>query len=826
MMKQKTTLTKILNFYCILSSPFGRALSLVLILLLSSCSAEDPESLNVEVDQGNQQVQGEEVVYKGVFATATTQARGTVELTFPDVVKGDLSTYQNAEAKLYLSTGETVEARSTAKRSQNKSGTNQVATIDSEDLSFKFYLDDLGNPIVTDVVYKDQEGAVVVAEHTAESPVTPVTGTYKCTNCQDQTGTYEGIALNNDERVFNMLLTDDAGETKVTIQAFLGTLIDADLVVEKTCSTNGDYTFCTLTNNTASSDPVTWTGVHRYSTASNGQSCSTLSGKLSFMSPQSGMIDAEFLSDSTCPNNTYYISTSGDDANTGLSPEDAWRSISQVNTRSIKPGDAILFEAGQSFEGTIKLTSEDGNNSASPVKIGSFGNGKATILAGDGLGIDAYNTSGFLIEDLIIAGSGKNSNQKSGIQFYNDLAGDVKLDFVEIKNCEVYGFRDFGIVIGSWNHNSGYSNVLIENNKVHDILDVGISSYGEFSASKTGYAHSNITVRSCEVFNIPGYSKGSHSGNGILLSDVQQSLIEHSTVYNSGGGNTNSSGGPVGIWYWDADQVTIQYNEVYNMASSTKDGGGFDFDGGVTNGLMQYNYSHDNQGGGFMIGQFPGARPMKNIVVRYNISENDAGTNGGSVYLFNGTGVDSMKDIYIYNNTLYLSEKSGNASSANIKFLNWKTISSNININNNILIAENGADLIAVPAGYDAKIAGNLYYTSGNFSIKYKGSSYSSLQSFRATGNEIWEGMPAGYEGDPLLVDAGHGGTIGFGNKLSGLSAYKLQIGSPAIDLGIALDNTGDRDFFGSNLNQDAFPEIGAHGDLSSSTNGGGVVSN
>ncbi|MFV8837692.1 right-handed parallel beta-helix repeat-containing protein [Salinimicrobium soli] len=817
-MKQQTTPRKFsLLKNKIVPTGILHAAVLFLVLLLSSCSAEEPEVLNVEIDKGTPVPDGYEVVYKGIFASSDSKYRGTLDVVFPDVVKGNITTYENATVKLYLSTGETFEARSSNKRSQNKSGTDQVATIDSQDLSFKFFLDDLGKPVVTDVVFKDQSGSVLVAEHTADSPVTPITGTYKCTNCQDQTGTYEGIPLNNEDRVFNMLLTDDAGEKMVTVQAFLGTLIDAELVVEETCTTNGDYTFCTLKNGTTSGDPVTWSGVHRYSNGSNGEACSTLSGKLSFISPSNGVIDAEFISDTTCPNNPYYVSSTGNDQNTGLSPEDAWRTIDKVNTRAINPGDAILFEGGQSFQGTLKLTSEDGNNSASPVRIGSYGNGKATILAGDGLGIDAYNTSGFLIENLIIAGSGMNSNQKSGIQFYNDLPNDVKLDLVEIKNCEVYGFRDFGIVIGSWNHNSGYSNVLIENNKVHDILDVGISSYGEFSSSKVGYAHSNLTVRSCEVYNIPGYSKGSHSGNGILLSDVQNSTIEHSTVHDSGSGNTNSSGGPVGIWYWDSDQVTIQFNEVYNMKSSTKDGGGFDFDGGVTNGVMQYNYSHDNYGGGFMIGQFSGARPMHNIVVRFNISENDAGTNGGSVYLFNGTGVNDMTDIDIYSNTLYLSEKSGNSASANIKLLNWKPISNNINIHNNILVAENGADLIDVPSGYDANISGNLYHTTGTFRIKFQGTVYSSLADFRTTGNEMWETQAVGYEGDPLLIAPGEGGTIGFGNKLSDLSAYKLNIGSPAIDTGVNFtNNAGNRDFFGKDLSSNVFPEIGAHAGLSS----------
>ncbi|UJH89717.1 right-handed parallel beta-helix repeat-containing protein [Antarcticibacterium sp. 1MA-6-2] len=317
----------------------------------------------------------------------------------------------------------------------------------------------------------------------------------------------------------------------------------------------------------------------------------------------------------------------------------------------------MLFEGSHQYDGSLYLDKNDANDANNPVKISSYGTGKATISSGLSDGLMAYNTAGIVIDHLIFAGNATTTNKNSGINFYNDLPGDIKLNSVKITNCEIFGYRDSGIVIGSWNKNSGFNDVLIENNKVHDILDAGISSYGEFSGSKIGYAHSNIIVRSCEVFNIPGYKKNpeNNSGNGIVLSDVQHSVIEYCTAYNSGSGNSFSGGGPVGIWYWDADQVTIQHNEVYGMQSgSNKDGGGFDLDGGVTNGIMQYNYSHDNEGAGYLIGQFGGARPMNNITVRYNISENDAATNGGSVYLFNGEGIYKMKNIIVHNNTLVL----------------------------------------------------------------------------------------------------------------------------------------------------------------------------
>lgn len=798
-------------------------------LFLTSCSEDDIEQLDLEIKPSPEIIEEQQVTYKGIYASKASNNRGTVELSLDQNIDNPQE-FLDGVAKLTLQSGQIFEAGMVHSKNNNKTSEDFNVFFESNDIEFNFYLNELGEPVVADVFFKEEDGSIVVAEHTADSPVVPVTGIYRCTNCEDQTSTLNGIELHNDDRIFNMLLTTKDGQTGVTIQAVLGSLVNAELVVEKACTTDNGYTFCNLsTGAKATTEPVQWQGIHRYTTdPAAGEPCSTIWGDLIFNSPENGIIEAEFLSDNTCPNNTYYVSATGDDSNSGLTPADAWKSIDKVNSLIVKPGDAILFEGGKSFPGTLKFDSNDANGGSNAVTISSYGSGRATILAGSGNGIDIYNTAGFKIENLIVAGNASTAVKNSGIQFYTDLDGDVKFDFAEVKNVEVYGFRDYGIVFGSWKYqsvnNSGFKNVLVENAKVYDIMDVGIGSYGNFSATKTGYAHSNIVVRKCEVYNITGLTTktGSHSGNGIVLSDVQNSVIEYSTVYDSGHLNANTSGGPVGIWYWDADQVTIQHNEVYGMKSGTsKDGGGFDLDGGVTNGVMQYNYSHDNHGAGYLIGQFSGARPMRNITVRYNISENDAATNGGSIYLFNGSSPSSMKDIHVYNNTLYIEKKY--SGSAAIKLLNWKTISENVNFHNNIIYAENGADLVQVPSGYHANFSGNLYHTTGNFRINYKGTTYTSLADFRSTGNEVVDGNETGVQADPLLNNAGNGGTIGFGNSLTELSAYKIQSGSPAIDAGILLSqDMGETDFYNNMILTDPVPEAGAHGNLSQQA----VVSN
>lgn len=48
---------------------------------------------------------------------------------------------------------------------------------------------------------------------------------------------------------------------------------------------------------------------------------------------------------------TYYVSNNGSDANDGLSPATAWKTIARVNQDTYIPGDKILFERGGEWTG-------------------------------------------------------------------------------------------------------------------------------------------------------------------------------------------------------------------------------------------------------------------------------------------------------------------------------------------------------------------------------------------------------------------------------------------------------------------------------------------
>jgi hypothetical protein len=103
----------------------------------------------------------------------------------------------------------------------------------------------------------------------------------------------------------------------------------------------------------------------------------------------------------------------------------------------------------------------------------------------------------------------------------------------------------------------------------------------------------------------------------------------------------------VGIWAWDATHVTLENNWAYDNRSGLAgiDGGGFDFDGGVTHSVMRGNRSWGNDGPGLMIYHFPGARGETAYnEIRDNVSTDDARTNGAGLLL--GAGVDDVDRVH------------------------------------------------------------------------------------------------------------------------------------------------------------------------------------
>lgn len=75
---------------------------------------------------------------------------------------------------------------------------------------------------------------------------------------------------------------------------------------------------------------------------------------------------------------TYYLSSSGNDSNDGLSPITPWKTIKKANL-SIKGGDTLCLHRGDTFYGAIVLPQQ--NDSGTPTVVKDYGEGAKPIVS-------------------------------------------------------------------------------------------------------------------------------------------------------------------------------------------------------------------------------------------------------------------------------------------------------------------------------------------------------------------------------------------------------------------------------------------------------------
>src|SRR5665213_3489094 len=77
----------------------------------------------------------------------------------------------------------------------------------------------------------------------------------------------------------------------------------------------------------------------------------------------------------------YYISNSGNDANSGTDLSTPWQTLNKVNSfKSFSPGDNILFNKGDTFYGSITISNS--GTSGNPITFGAYGAGENPIITG------------------------------------------------------------------------------------------------------------------------------------------------------------------------------------------------------------------------------------------------------------------------------------------------------------------------------------------------------------------------------------------------------------------------------------------------------------
>lgn len=495
---------------------------------------------------------------------------------------------------------------------------------------------------------------------------------------------------------------------------------------------------------------------------------------------------------------TYYVSSVGDDSNSGLSEGKEWQTIERVNRQDFEPGERILFRSGDTFEGTINLTSEDAGTIDSRLIVSSYGEGVAIISGREAQGLKADSCLNLTVENLEFSGSGRKSgNTTDGVLIY-------RCNGIIIHKLDVHGFQHSGVHLHSCN------DAVISHVYAHENGFAGIHVSGNSIWDSARYDNHNLYIGYCRAENNPGDPTvlNNHSGNGILASSVSLGTIEYCEASNNGWDMPWTENGPVGIWIWDCTDFTIQHCISHHNRTNpvAKDGGGFDLDGGVSNSVIQYCISHNNEGAGYGLYEFGAAKPWENNVIRYNISQDDGSINGGSLGIWKGDNVGVIRNCEIYNNTFYNSLKDG---SSIWLYDNYPGFSfyNNVFVYNGDLISED-------QTLKDEIFMGNLYWNLAGDPSFF---GYSSLEVWAEnSGNEMIENKFMGLYQDPLF---NHAGSIEVTDPSlitpESIGGFTPQAESPLVDRGLSLKvllnlETGERDLPGHSIPSKNSYDIGA----------------
>jgi hypothetical protein len=466
---------------------------------------------------------------------------------------------------------------------------------------------------------------------------------------------------------------------------------------------------------------------------------------------------------------TYYIdSDSGDDSRTGNHPEHAWKSLDRVNQHTFRPGDRVLFKAGTRYSGQLKPNGSGAvlEGQTNVISIGSHGEGPRPRIDAEGKFLDALllrNVELWEVQDLEITNQGEQREPwRTGVRIVSDGFG--KMRHIQLRNLFVHDVNGdlrkeqegCGIYFESRGRGSHFDGLLIENCHVVRTDRNGIC---QRSAGRTRSL--GVVIRGNLLEDI--------GGDGIKIWGSNGALVEHNIVR---GGRMRCEDYAAGIWPFASDDTLIQFNEVSGM-KGTKDGQGFDSDYLCRRSVFQYNYSHDNEGGFFLICA-PGNSYNEDTIIRYNISQND-GIKGARVFHFGGGSSNTL----VYNNTIYVGPEQdlpmvlctewnrGNA--RGIRFFN------------------------------------NLFHVDGRVTYDWGKSADTVFENNVFFGNQIHPPQDAsGTTNRPPLIAPGSGT-----NGLHSLGGYRFRQ-EGTVPMGRLVPDNGGRDFFGTAVSDKAPPRVGA----------------
>jgi hypothetical protein len=471
----------------------------------------------------------------------------------------------------------------------------------------------------------------------------------------------------------------------------------------------------------------------------------------------------------------YVDAKNGDDSNNGKTPAKAWKSLQKVNGYQFMAGDSLLFKAGDIWKG--QLTPKGSGDAKNPIVVSIYSGTKKALLDGEGKvsevvkleDVDYWelnhleitnnattigNRLGVLVKD--------NGASRKHIHLKNLYIHDIMGDY----SFEMKGKNTGGIgIIGT--AESKFDDILIEDCEIANVVRLGIFTNltdGK-KAVKGNRPITNLVIRRNKIHHC--------AGDGVIVRYSYRALVEHNEVWETHNADEELVRYGVALWCRSTDETIFQYNEVYHTRGG-KDGQAFDADEDAYRTVIQYNYSHDNEGGFVLI-----TSTSEDAIIRHNISVND-GIKGLHVFDFPVWANHVRGTAIAHNNTVVLNKAHEAVVIADEALTTSKFY-------NNIFYHEGQGELAVKSAGQTAVFNGNVYFGYDKLNVK----------------------DDKGIFTDPQLVNP-----LSYGKGFASAAGFKLKATSPILNKALAksemegnywLPDLGTKDFFETAINLSKF---------------------
>lgn len=469
----------------------------------------------------------------------------------------------------------------------------------------------------------------------------------------------------------------------------------------------------------------------------------------------------------------FYVSTSGNNANDGLTTATPWQTVQYAEENATSAGDTIALKRGETWNTALAIGIHHGGTVGNPI-----------------------------IWDGALWGTGANAIINPNF----DGSDILYYSAVNIRACSNVTFQNITVDVDN-----------------HNLFGIVIGSYNAMSSAPTQNSETNIIVQDCSVFDC---GRGVFYCLGILVqtwnNDMSNITIQRNTVDGVGAeaislymGRTNIGANPKKL-----TNCYIGYNAITNFGRSGSLGVGIQINNKCTDVIIENNIINTGANGkGFGItvesnepelGYFP-----TGVIIRYNkvtISRsndfcifiqsgqaktvdcycntliqgvNTTDTNGGGVWVAKSDSPTWVGAILnFYNNTIY--------TAAGRSFQNDCAIAGVVTLKNNIIYNTGNSDygnycLITNTAGATTH-SNNSFYRSVN-------ANYTKIKdggSYKQSNTQVLSWEATAIVTDPLFVTPG--------------SDFHLQAGSPAIGAGIVIPGV-TKDIEGVTFND--HPNIG-----------------